>query len=83
LVLIAAGSRISREGTEVVPILVAALFSGVVLVVMAISLDADAYRKIPSCATGVSTKGLILSAASAGLCILVRRGSMTKERNVP
>ncbi len=66
-----------------VPILVAALFSGVVLVVLAIVLDAVANRKIPSCATRVSTKRLILSVASASLCIPVRRGSMAKERNVP
>ena len=37
------------------------LFSGVALVVLAILLDAVAYRKIPGGAAGVSTKGLILS----------------------
>jgi glucose uptake protein len=41
----------------------ALLFSGVVLVVLAIILDAVAYRKIPGGAAGVSTKGLILSVA--------------------
>ncbi len=39
------------------------LFSGVVLVVLAIILDAVAYRKIPGGAAGVSTKGLVLSVA--------------------
>jgi len=39
------------------------LFSGVVLVVLAIILDAVAYRKIPGSAAGVSTKGLVLSVA--------------------
>lgn len=39
------------------------LFAGVALVVLAILLDAVAYRKIPGSAAGVSTKGLILSVA--------------------
>jgi len=39
------------------------LFTGVLLVVLAIVLDAVAYRKIPGTAAGVSTKGLILSVA--------------------
>ena len=39
------------------------LFGGVMLVVLAIILDAVAYRKIPGGAAGVSTKGLILSVA--------------------
>ena len=39
------------------------LFTGVLLVVLAIILDAVAYRKIPGGAAGVSTKGLILSVA--------------------
>ncbi len=39
------------------------LFAGVLLVVLAIVLDAVAYRKIPGTAAGVSTKGLILSVA--------------------
>jgi glucose uptake protein len=39
------------------------LFSGVLLVVLAIILDAVAYRKIPGSAAGVSTKGLVLSIA--------------------
>lgn len=39
------------------------LFGGVVLVVLAIILDAVAYRKIPGGAAGVSTKGLVLSVA--------------------
>jgi glucose uptake protein len=39
------------------------LFTGVVLVVLAIILDAVAYRKIPGGAAGVSTKGLVLSVA--------------------
>lgn len=39
------------------------LFAGVALVVLAILLDAVAYRKIPGGAAGVSTKGLILSVA--------------------
>jgi glucose uptake protein len=39
------------------------LFSGVVLVALAIILDAVAYRKIPGGAAGVSTKGLVLSLA--------------------
>jgi len=41
----------------------ALLFTGVLLVVLAIVLDAVAYRKIPGGAGGVSTKGLILSVA--------------------
>jgi glucose uptake protein len=39
------------------------LFVGVALVVLAIILDAVAYRKIPGGAAGVSTKGLVLSVA--------------------
>jgi glucose uptake protein len=39
------------------------LFGGVVLVVLAIILDAIAYRKIPGSAAGVNTKGLVLSVA--------------------
>ena len=39
----------------------ALLFGGVALVVLAILLDATAYRKIPGGAAGVSTKGLVLS----------------------
>ncbi len=39
------------------------LFIGVALVVLAIILDAVAYRKIPGGAAGVSTKGLVLSVA--------------------
>src|SRR6201998_2590956 len=39
------------------------LFSGVALVVLAIVLDAVAYRKIPGTTAGVSTKGLLLSVA--------------------
>jgi glucose uptake protein len=39
------------------------LFAGVLLVVLAIVLDAIAYRKIPGTTAGVSTKGLILSVA--------------------
>src|SRR5271155_2440151 len=42
------------------------LFAGVLLVVLAILLDATAYRKIPGGAAGVSTKGLVLS-VSCGL----------------
>ena len=41
----------------------ALLFGGVLLVVLAIVLDAVAYRKIPGNAGGVSTKGLVLSIA--------------------
>jgi glucose uptake protein len=41
----------------------ALLFGGVALVVLAILLDASAYRKLPGGAAGVSTKGLILSVA--------------------
>jgi len=41
----------------------ALLFGGVVLIVLAIILDAVAYRKLPGAAAGVSTKGLILSLA--------------------
>ena len=41
----------------------ALLFTGVLLVVLAIVLDAVAYRKIPGAAAGVSTKGLVLSVA--------------------
>jgi glucose uptake protein len=41
----------------------ALLFIGVLLVVLAIILDAVAYRKIPGAGGGVSTKGLILSVA--------------------
>jgi len=37
------------------------LFGGVALVVLAIVLDALAYRKLPGAAAGVSTKGLALS----------------------
>jgi len=39
------------------------LFAGVLLVTLAIILDAVAYRKIPGTAAGVSTKGLLLSVA--------------------
>jgi glucose uptake protein len=39
------------------------LFGGVVLVVLAIILDAVAYRKLPGGAAGVSSKGLVLSVA--------------------
>ncbi len=39
------------------------LFGGVSLVVLAIVLDAIAYRKIPGSAASVSTKGLVLSVA--------------------
>ena len=39
------------------------LFAGVLLIVVAIILDATAYRKLPGGASGVSTKGLILSVA--------------------
>jgi glucose uptake protein len=39
------------------------LFGGVLLVVLAIILDAVAYRKLPGGAAGVSTKGLVLSLA--------------------
>ena len=39
------------------------LFTGVLLVVSAIILDATAYRKLPGGAAGVSTKGLVLSVA--------------------
>jgi len=39
------------------------LFAGVILVTLAIILDAVAYRKIPGSAAGVSTKGLVLSVA--------------------
>lgn len=39
------------------------LFGGVALVVLAIILDATAYRKIPGCSGGVSTRGLLLSVA--------------------
>lgn len=41
----------------------ALLFGGVLLVVLAIILDAVAYRKLPGTAVGVSTKGLVLSVA--------------------
>lgn len=41
----------------------ALLFGGVLLVALAIILDAIAYRKIPGTAAGVSTKGLALSVA--------------------
>ena len=39
------------------------LFAGVLLIVLAIVLDAVAYRKLPGSAAGVSTKGLLLSVA--------------------
>lgn len=39
------------------------LFGGVLLVVVAIVLDAIAYRRLPGTAAGVSAKGLILSVA--------------------
>jgi glucose uptake protein len=39
------------------------LFAGVFFVVLAILLDAVAYRKIPGSAAGISTKGLLLSVA--------------------
>src|SRR6266849_1390127 len=41
----------------------ALLFTGVLLVVLAIILDAVAYRKLSSSSSGVSTKGLVLSLA--------------------
>jgi len=40
------------------------LFSGVLLVVIAIILDAVAYRRIPGGSSGVTTKGLVLSVVS-------------------
>ena len=43
------------------------LFAGVFLVVLAILLDAVAYRKIPGTAVSVTTKGLVLSVASGVL----------------
>src|SRR5713226_2173369 len=39
------------------------LFGGVLLVTLAIILDAVAYRRLPGGAAGVSTKGLVLSVA--------------------
>jgi glucose uptake protein len=39
------------------------LFAGVLLIVLAIVLDAIAYRKLPGGSAGVSTKGLVLSVA--------------------
>jgi glucose uptake protein len=39
------------------------LFAGVILIFVAIVLDAVAYRKIPGVAAGVNTKGLMLSIA--------------------
>jgi glucose uptake protein len=42
---------------------VALLATGVVLVTLAIVLDAVAYRRLPGAAAGVSTKGLVLSVA--------------------
>ncbi|HUL15770.1 MAG TPA: hypothetical protein VLV88_07220 [Terriglobales bacterium] len=39
------------------------LFAGVFLVILAIILDAAAYRKIPGSSAGVSAKGLLLSVA--------------------
>jgi len=39
------------------------LFAGVLLIVLAIILDATAYRKLSGGAAGVSTKGLVLSVA--------------------
>jgi glucose uptake protein len=39
------------------------LFAGVFLIVLAILLDATAYRKLPGAAAGVSSKGLLLSVA--------------------
>jgi len=39
------------------------LFGGVLLVVLAILLDAVAYRRLPGSSQGVSTKGLVLSVA--------------------
>jgi glucose uptake protein len=41
----------------------ALLFGGVLLIVLAIILDAVAYRKLPGGAAGISTKGLVLSVA--------------------
>jgi glucose uptake protein len=41
----------------------ALLFTGVLLVALAIVLDAVAYRRLPGGAAGVSTKGLVLSVA--------------------
>jgi glucose uptake protein len=41
----------------------ALLFGGVLLVVLAIILDAIAYRKIPGASASVSTKGLVLAVA--------------------
>jgi glucose uptake protein len=43
------------------------LFGGVLLVVLAIVIDAVAYRKIPGASSGVSTKGLLLSLACGAL----------------
>lgn len=43
---------------------VALLSAGVALVMLAIVLDAIAYRRLPSGAAGISTKGLVVSVAS-------------------
>ncbi|HXY00879.1 MAG TPA: hypothetical protein VEI54_08150 [Candidatus Limnocylindrales bacterium] len=43
------------------------LFAGVLLVALAIILDAVAYRRIPGSSAGVTTKGLVLSVAAGVL----------------
>jgi glucose uptake protein len=64
----------------------ALLFGGVLLVVLAIILDAVAYRKIPGSAAGVSTKGLILSVAcgiTMGFFYRFVAASMYSDFSVP
>jgi glucose uptake protein len=64
----------------------ALLFGGVLLVVLAIILDAVAYRKIPGSAGGVSTKGLILSVAcgiTMGFFYRFVAASMYSDFSVP
>jgi glucose uptake protein len=62
------------------------LFSGVGLIVLAILLNANAYRRMMKSTAGVSTKGLVLSVVSGclmGLFYKYVAGAMYPDFNVP
>lgn len=62
------------------------LFAGVALIVLAILLNANAYRRMMKSTSGVSTKGLVLSVVSGclmGFFYKYVAGSMYPDFNVP